>query len=311
MPSLSGATELYVLERERLPAVLIPDSDGIPTLVDPQPILLRVVYISLDGLETQLQSARAQLNHPNSHLLAPIECPDGAPNRSGVYFTCENLVSGVSWRDEKTSHHGARVRRYAATTSEGRWLWLTDSRNGRLGYFLTGDSKDATLWRIFRLETDALNRSIFTLAPIRLSISLPLVDFSSVGDPLRSGELAEQYTDLCRSVVQHAYRDVVTKARNIVEGLISTRLILQGQNAVGRLFEDLKQVRKLLDDDQTRNTCGWRDLDYHLAHKIRLLHAQTHVGQAVASGRPLRPEFALSVVEDLVELLRTWGFCGA
>jgi hypothetical protein len=36
---------------------------------------------------------------------------------------------------------------------------------------------------------------------------------------------------------------------------------------------------------------------------------QTHVPQVVNSGMSPRPEFAFSVVEDLVELLKSLGYC--
>ncbi len=308
-PSLSGVTELYILERKRLPAILVPDSSGIPTLIDPQPVLLRGAYISPYDLEIQLPIAKGHLNSGHNHnLLAFLPCPDGAPFRSCICLAFLGVVSGASWRDEHTSRHGAQLQQWGVTTPQGQWTWITDVRNGRPGFFLTGDSTDASLWRIFRLETDALNRAVLTLAPIRLTASLPVADFAGVGGPLRSDELAAQYADLCRSVGQHAYRDVVTKARNIVEALVAARLQAHGLPAAGQLYKDLQTVREQLDAHKSTDECGFGHLDYHLAHKIRLLHAQTHVGQTVVSGRPLRPELAMSVAEDLAELLRAWGF---
>jgi hypothetical protein len=56
-------------------------------------------------------------------------------------------------------------------------------------------------------------------------------------------------------------------------------------------------------------SCGWRYLEYHLAQKIRLVHGQTHATASTKTGRQLRPEFALSVTEDLIELLTIWGSC--
>lgn len=307
-PSLSGATEIYLLERENLPAVLVRDSSGIPTLIDPQPVLLRACYIPPRDLEARLQIARHQLSSTNYHLLAFLPCPDGAPYRTCICFTFLEVVT-ASWRDEHTSRHGARLQKWGATTPQACWAWMDDFRNGQPGFLLTGDSKDSTLWRIFRLETDAFNRSVFTLAPVRWTASLPVADFSSVGDNLRAAELAAQYHGLCNSAVNHAFRDVVTKARNIVEGLVAARLTAYQLPSTGRLFEDLQTVKQQREAGKSPAMCGFRDLDYHLAHKIRLLHAQTHVGQAVASGRPLQPEFALTAVEDLVELLREWGHC--
>jgi hypothetical protein len=297
-------TELYVLVRDRLPAILVPDSDGVPTLVDPQPVVLRARYIPLDGLEQALPIARTRLNNPQCGLLLGVPCPDGPPNRSGLHFTFQQEIP-ISWQDDRTPHHGARARKFLVTTGSGQDDWLGDARLGRLGYFVTGDAGDTSLWRVTRLESDAFDRFVFTLAPVRIAGNLPASDFSTCGDSLLATELTQQYQDLCRSVTQHAYRDVVTKARNIVEGAVAARLRGQNHPASGKLFEDLKQVDRLL-CGETRDACGWTDLEYHVCHKIRLLHGWTHVNQAAQTG-PLRPEFALTVVEDLAYLLTAWG----
>lgn len=299
-------TELYVLDRDRLPAILAPDSNGVPSLVDPHPFVLRAAYIALDNLEDGLLQARGRLGLPECELFVVEESPDGPPHRSGLLFLFDQSLGGVSWWDGKTSRHGARARRYLVTTRLDRSRWLDEAWKGRLGYFLTGDAADSALWRVTRLECDAFNRSVFTLTPIRMAGNLPAPDFSTLRDPLLTAELTQQYQDLCRSVTQHAYRDVVTKARNIVEGVVGDRLQVQRRPGEDRLSNGLAQVRQLLENKQTRTTCGWTDLEYHLCHKIRLLHARTHPGQVVETG-PLRPEFALTVVEDLVHLLTAWG----
>lgn len=299
-------TEIYILERERLPAILAPDSDGVPTLVDPHPFVLRSAYIGLDNLEEGLLQARGRLGLPQCDLFIAEECPDGAPNRSGLMFFFNEALTGVSWHDGKKTHHSAQMRRFRVATGVGPTRFPDDAWQGRLGYLLTGHARDNSLWRVTRLESDAFNRLVFTLAPIRLATGLPVPDFSSLGQPLLADELARQYQDLCGSVTHHAYRDVVTKARNIVEGLVAARLRVQNRPSSGRLFDDLESVKKLL-DGPTRNACGWEDLEYHLCHKIRLLHGRTHVSQVAQTGR-LRPEFALTVVEDLAYLLPAWGF---
>jgi len=296
--------ELYILDRERLPAVLARDADGVPTLVDPQPTLFKAEYVGLDNMEQELPTARARLGDIRNGLFFLIPCPDGPPYRTGWHFTYKTALN-ISWSDGKTSHHSELAHLFCTTTSSADWPWVRDARKGRVGYFVTGDAGDSCLWRVTRLESDAFNHSVFTLAPIRVAGNLPAPDFSTFGEPLRTAELTQQYQDLCRSVTQHAYRDVVTKARNIVEGLVAARLRVQNRPASGNLFEDLKQLEQLL-RGSTRDTCGWTDLEYHLCHKIRLLHAQTHVNQVVQIG-PLRPELALTAVEDLAYLLAAWG----
>jgi hypothetical protein len=145
---------------------------------------------------------------------------------------------------------------------------------------------------------------VITLAPVRLTSGCPDADFSSLTDLTLVKEAAEQYADVCRSIVAHSYRNVVSQSRSIVEGIIWARLGASG----GRdLFSDLRTIKSLIESQ--KDNCGWTELEYHLAHKIRLVHAQTRASQVAKSDRALTPEFALSVGEDLIELLRIWGYC--
>jgi hypothetical protein len=236
---LSGATELYLLERSRVPLMLSPDSAGTPTVIHPQPLLFRAAYLGADELETGVAIARATLASKHYFLFAPLDCPDGPPYRSCLMFAFLEALNGMPWQDGPMIYHGYTMLKYGPATAQARWNWLDDARMGRYGYFLTGTVGDDSLWRLFRLETDAFQRSVFTLAPVRLAAGCPQADFSSVSIPLLAQELTAQYGDLCRSVQSHSYRDVVTKARNIVEGLVWGRLGAVG----GRdLFADLKTV---------------------------------------------------------------------
>jgi len=216
------------------------------------------------------------------------------------------MRSGVSWIDCNGSRHGAMTRFYGVTTPVSPVLWNNDARLGRVGYFLTGHSAESTLWRVFRVEVDALERMIMTLRPVQLAPDLPRVDFSTFTDSDLRLEVIALYEEFCQRVVQHAYRDVPTKDRNIVEGMVAHKLRSQSRTATKRLGEDLNLVKRLLEDSQTRATCGWQDLEYALANKIRLIHGRTHPESATSS-LPMRPEFSLSIVEDLNELLRIWG----
>jgi hypothetical protein len=303
------STELFILDRERLPLLLVPDSDGVPCAIHPQPTVLRGAYLSTHELETGgLIRAKGQLNQ-ECPLLVPVSCADGAPLRSCLYFQFVQRLTGMPWRDGSNIRYGDNMRQYGAATDRVSYQWLSDARAGNRGYLVTGTSGEDSLWRLFRLESDVFHRIVLTLAPVRFNSVCPLADFSAISDSVQAGQLKQQYDDLCRSAGGYEYRHVVTTARNIVEGLISARLSSTGQPSTGRIFDDLKTVRKLLDDSKTRDTCGWSDTDYHLAQKIRLVHGQTHIQQTLTIGRPLRPEFGLSVVDDLVELLRAWGYC--
>jgi hypothetical protein len=171
-----------------------------------------------------------------------------------------------------------------------------------------GHSGDSALWRIFRLETDGFGRSVFTLAPVQFSARCPRANFHDIADNLARNETLQQYEDLGRRMAAGAYRDVPTKTRNIVEALVANKLKNQGHPVLMDLGRDLQRVKGLLEDRTVRSTCGWDDLEYHLLQKIRLVHAQTHPGAVLAAGKLLSPEFALSVADDLLELLRIWKY---
>jgi len=306
MSSLAWASELYIIGLGKSSAFLVPDSDGVPTLAEPQPHVLRAVYIGQDSLDAQLPNAQSQLLLPHCHLFRLLPSPDGPPYRSGMIFVFQSVVSGL-WKDGSCISPGSQMQKYIAATPHGDPDWVQDARRGRPGYLVTGRSVEGALWRLFRLEADAFGHQILTIAPVRFSPRCPLADFSSVADAAAKAELAAQYEDFCQSVAGNAYRDAPTKARNIVEELVSLKLSEQGHPIRRDLWADLQTVKGLL-KPPTRDSCGWSDLEYHLAHKIRLLHAQTHIGNVVESGRAIRPEFALTVAEDLAELMRIWGY---
>src|SRR5208283_5501202 len=93
-------------------------------------------------------------------LFVPISSPEGAPYRSGIIFTFHESLRGASWLDGNVPRHGAILRKFAATTPMGNWTWITDAAAGTPGYLLMGHSGHSALWKIFRVETDALKRSV-------------------------------------------------------------------------------------------------------------------------------------------------------
>jgi hypothetical protein len=247
-----------------------------------------------------MQSAKSQLVGDYCFLFAPIPCPDGPPYRSGVLFVGPQRTL-ASWQDGTMFNGPQPVTRFQSADMHTSWTWVSDARMGNYGYFLTGEVGNDSMWRLFRMESDVARRSVLTLAPVRLASGCPRADFASLPDSLLAKEVADQYKDVCRSVVNHSYRNAVTQSRSIVEGIIWARLGATG----GRdLFADLRTIKNLL--ETKKESCGWTELEYHLAHKLRLVHAQTHASQVAKSGRALTPEFALSAVEDLIELLRIW-----
>jgi hypothetical protein len=168
MPSLSGARDLYLLDR--VPsgspfAVAIPDTTGIPNLIESESTLLRAAYLPLDFVPGQLETARNQLGSAECSLFAHLASPDGSPSRSGVMFEFVALRQGVSYLSRTDSRHGVSARFYQAATTLSPSSWHRDWTLGRVGFFLTGHSEEANLWRVFRVEPDALDRLFVTLMP--------------------------------------------------------------------------------------------------------------------------------------------------
>src|SRR5712664_3844409 len=109
---LSGATELYLLERSRVPLVLSPDSAGTPSVIHPQPLLFRAAYLGADELDTAFAIARATLASKHYFLLAPLDCPDGPPYRSCLLFAFLEVLKGMSWQDGPMIYHGDTMLKY-------------------------------------------------------------------------------------------------------------------------------------------------------------------------------------------------------
>ena len=294
---MTDATQLYLLERTGFSLWLIPDSTGIPTVLRPQPQLFQAAYIESMS-DQNMQVAQTQLGTKWRWLLSPIPCPDGAPYRSAVLFIFDRELKSLPWRDGTQTHVSATMSVFRPATKTFSLSWVKDV----YGFFVTGPAKDS-VWRLFRAELDALDRWILTLSPVRLSSHCPEADFSALSLPLLSQEVAAQYSDLAKALTSNSYREVVTKAKNIVEAIVASKL---GNAVKSRdLYGNLKVIKKSVESTSD----DWTPLEYHLLNKIRLVHGQTHATNTARAGRVLRPEFALSTVEDLVELLRLWGYC--
>jgi len=297
---VSETNDLYLFMQNNVVSWLAPDTSGVATTLNPQPQIFPAALMH-STLEQSLMAARLQLESEHCWLLALTDCPDGPPYRSAFLFIPRGECH-FAWQDGPYMRRGKKGRLYRRAT---RVTSLGSDGEG-YGFFLTG-SGDGSLWRLFRPEIDLLNRWVLTLSPVTLSARCPQADFSELKTPLLAASVGAQYADLARSITTKSYLAVVTDAKNIVEGIVAEKLGTTGKSR--NLAEDLQSVKKLLEKNPRDGSCAWTFLEYHLAQKIRLVHGQTHATAPVKSGRPLRPEFALSTVEDLVELLYLWGYC--
>jgi len=280
-------------------AVLTPNPYGYALLLRPQPMLLRSIYISSNGdLESAIQLARDRLNNVKEPLLAMLP-PYGqsreAVARIFVFDKEQNVSLSGSLSNQPTT-------KYTSPQQGSGHVWVSDWQQGKAGYFLTGHSASTNLWKIARMDVDAFDSVIFVLIPIRLFSGLPDLQLANVSDALLRAEIEGHYAELQSAIASHSYRAIVTHARSIVEAVLSFWLTSNGQKS-GKDFNDhLTKLRKLRKD--AKGELEWfSDVAYHLAHKIRLLHARTHVDRAVKQGRSVQPELALSCLEDLKEIL--------
>jgi hypothetical protein len=299
--NISESNDLLLFKQNSSTCWLAPDPSGVAIALSPQPHVVRCAF-ARSTQEQDLFSAKSQLEtDPCWWLLALSECPDGPPNRSAFLFIHRG-TRNINWHDGHSLRMGKQAVLYSRATPETS----IGSPSEGFGLFLTGHG-EGSLWKIFRAEVDLLSRWVLTLSPVQISWRCPPADFSSLSAPLLADEVRGHYADLAAAIASNSYRAVVTDAKNIVEAIVADRL---GNVEKSRdLGENLKAIKYLLEDGSRRATCGWTDLEYHIAQKIRLLHGQTHATSPTKTGRPLRPEFAGSAVEDLIELLRIWGYC--
>jgi hypothetical protein len=298
---MSETSELYLLQRNNTAAWLAPDANGIGHVLNPQPTMFRAAY-SPSTDEQSMNGARASLGSDRSWLLAFTSCPDGPPHRWASLFIFVEVLS-ITIQDGPYTRPGKVVWRYRRATKATS---LSSFSEGP-GFFLTGMERDGALWRLTRQELDPFNQWVLTLSPVRLSSRIPRADFSGLKAPLLSQEVTAQYEDMIRAITANNYRDVVTKTKNIMEAIVADRL---GTVETSRdLHANLQTIKKLIEDNPQDGTSGWSHLEYHLMQKMRLLHGRTHAIGPVKAGHSLRPEFALSTVEDLIELLHVWGLC--
>ncbi len=272
-------------------------------------VILKAVYLSAS--ESQQASQHVpKLSTADVRLLRPVHSSDGPPFRSALVYASSGVEVVARFNDPRLpqEHHivgggyHANAYRYRAIRSGGGYGWGMDLSSGRPGFFLTGTSGAPELWRLSRIEVDAFDRQVLTLAPVRLAHGLAVADFDSVAPPLRD-YLCQHYEAFQRAVAAFAHLDMIDRAYNLTEGVVGHCLTLAGEQLPRTLDERLKAARKILDDPQQRTSFGLKDYGYYIAQKIRLLHAESHENRVAASGRIVRPETGMTLAVDVSDLL--------
>jgi hypothetical protein len=133
------------------------------------------------------------------------------------------------------------------------------------------------------------------------------VQFSALTTPTLRSEAERHWSEFQNQLVAHQYYALVISAKNVAETVLADYLSQAGLSPHRDFDEMLGKLRDMLNAPKTKAGGPFDFMDYHLMQKIRLLHARTHSGQVERMGRATRPEFALTVAEDLVEVLTSLG----
>jgi hypothetical protein len=301
--NLEWATKFWVGKRKASSLVLARGTDGIPIVPSRTCLLLRVAYLSAEiaGAEQGIRTARGMLDAEHPTLLLSLPCPDGPPYRAGVLFG-HSQTNRMPWFDGSRAHSPIQVDEYRAAMN-GDYVWSADVRSGRPGYLVTGHGDTLSFWRIARVEDDIIGRQVFTLSPVQLASGLPAVDFTSIEHPLLREKLAADWAEVQTCFASHSFSALVTPAKNIGESLALYALGAEGNRTT--FAKALDRLREKISSSDSKLRLPLQPLDYHLLSKMRILHSNTHPDKIVISGRILDPDFCLSVVADLVQVLRS------
>lgn len=269
--------------------------EGFP--LDPQPFLVRASYVaSEEQLQQSWPSILTTLKEPKpQQMLRLLPSPDGPPYRAArlFYFGGQDRITANKGRSDIS----VDVLYPVGDTGQS---WDIEAHRLKPGLFITGEGGPTNIWKIHRIERDAWSGPIFTLAPLLLASGFPVLDLSGVRNTDRRKEIASHYDELQRCVITHSYRGAIARSKDIAEALITEKSGRpQGDpfhTKLEYIFAQLKVGKPLL---------SW--LTFTLCQKLRLIYKRTHPENALEEGRPVSPELALSVVQDLIEILNDLG----
>lgn len=286
--------------------------ESLPTgqvaALDTTTLLLRTVYLSESQIAGgALANVRQWLGQDRAHLLRVVPSTDGPPFRSALVYVHsggEEVLRVPDWRLPRArwiAPQRTQAVRYQAVRMGSDYAWESDAALGRSGFFVTGTSGASAVWRVSRMEADALGRQMVTLSPARLAYPLATPKFDAVAQRLR--EFLQQHFDaLQKAVAGNLYLDVVDRSNSLAEGIIEHCLVLANRSVPSSLNDRPQEARKVLDDPMKPSGFPLTEYGDHLAHRIRLLHQRTHANRA-ARGQVVQPEMGMSAALDVSELM--------
>lgn len=290
-PGIEDVPEFYLVKGRASFQVWIPGTGGQLHQVVPAPPLIKAGYESPESVRSgQLEYARSTLRGEYPLLLLPVQHSFGPPFRAVRIFNPAHQPIA----DRQT---------YLATTSQAPYTWMNDLNQGKRGYFLTGLPNATELWEIISCEPDPADRCMFVLAPVRLPHGLPAPDFSKITNPTLRAEAQQHWANLEQAVVAHTPYAIVNSAASLSEALLHSFLKTGGPRNES-LFDMLNRLR----DELEKGPSEFSLICYHLMQTIRITHQSSqHPARVISNGRPPRPRFALTIAEDMVEILTSLG----
>lgn len=278
-------------------------------LMDPTVLIFKGVYLGQTEITPAgLGKGKLILSQQPAHtLLRPVPSSDGSPFWSAIVYRQVGSTT-INVREEHRIHrthyqeNPEQALCYHADPPGGPYVWETDISSGKSGYFLTGGSGPNALWRIMRIQADALNRQVLTLAPVQLTPTLALPSFEKVNPTLRPF-LMEHFEGFQQAIIRNAPLDAIDRANNLAEGVLSHCLSLVKAPLPATLSKRLAEAKKLLEGPSKGNGFLLTQYAYHLAHQIRILHSRLHEDQSVGEGKTVRPEVGMNLTVTISELL--------
>ena len=287
MPSIESTDELFLHNGQSYTLV-----GGQGVLLNPQSEFVRALYVKSTELGQMLRQSHGQLPLENVSLF----CINKSDRDEMVGFL-------FIYKGKKQIMLDYGSTPWAVSYRAKHWDDLEPGPDS--GFLITGPGLNS-VWRIVRVEPDHLKRVKLTLKAVFPATGLPCLNFSRVKDTQLRARIESDWTRLQEHVGNKHGDEVVTASKNILEGIFTDLLDSLVQPSAGSLAQKLERLESLAKTEP--NSAPVNRLGLHLAQKIRLLHQRTHPERAASLTTQMRPEFLLTSVEDLIEVLAMLGY---
>ena len=305
MPSASRT--IYYLEKSEEFAKPVGNYQIV--LMDPTVLIFKGIYLGQTEITPAgLERAKLSLSQqPANTLLRPVPSSDGSPSWSAIVYRKAGSTT-INLREEhrvyRTHYQENPVQAlcYHADPPGGSYAWETDISSGKSGYFLTGGFGLNALWRVTRIQADALNCQVLTFSPVQLTPTMALPTFEKVTPRLREF-LTKNFEEFQQAVTHNAHFSAIDRANNLAEGILSHCLNLVGETPPKTLDAMLRKAKTILEGKAKGEDFTLTHYAYNLAHVIRNLHARLHASESGSGEKTVRPEVGLSLTVTVSELL--------